>query len=181
MYTKIQHYDILHNTHCMYDLARQENCPIGWFVCNNTHCVPNSQVCDNVDDCGDSSDEWNCWARRRRGLLLKKKRLYMCIASTMEFLDDRFWYSLTPTYLVMNFIFYLTLLLFKYNLKIEHKTETCQFIVFVHLSNNLLHLVCCATFKILPFHIRAKIYQNRPTQCVSYSRYLCLFCYSYAK
>ena len=38
------------------------DCPSsGYFTCDNKHCVPNSEVCDGTDDCGDDSDEeQNC-------------------------------------------------------------------------------------------------------------------------
>ena len=38
----------------------QPSCPENMFVCNNNACVPQNQVCDFSDDCGDWSDENNC-------------------------------------------------------------------------------------------------------------------------
>jgi hypothetical protein len=36
------------------------SCPSGYFTCERKSCVPNSRVCDLIDDCGDGSDEKNC-------------------------------------------------------------------------------------------------------------------------
>lgn len=36
------------------------SCPAKYFTCARKSCVPLSQVCDLVDDCGDNSDEVNC-------------------------------------------------------------------------------------------------------------------------
>ena len=30
------------------------------FSCNNGNCIDNQNVCDNIDDCWDYSDETNC-------------------------------------------------------------------------------------------------------------------------
>ena len=30
---------------------------VGKFQCNNGRCIPNHQICDSYDDCGDRSDE----------------------------------------------------------------------------------------------------------------------------
>ena len=38
----------------------QPGCPESKFLCNNSVCVDNNQVCDFSDDCGDRSDESNC-------------------------------------------------------------------------------------------------------------------------
>lgn len=32
-------------------------CPPGKYRCDNNNCVFNTNVCDNVDHCGDGSDE----------------------------------------------------------------------------------------------------------------------------
>src|SRR5699024_233090 len=32
-------------------------CPSGQFQCRNFYCIPKSQTCDGVDNCGDNSDE----------------------------------------------------------------------------------------------------------------------------
>lgn len=35
-------------------------CDPNQFVCNNSHCILKTWVCDDEDDCGDNSDEENC-------------------------------------------------------------------------------------------------------------------------
>ena len=34
-----------------------KECPENTFQCSNSRCVPTSNICDGVDDCGDNSDE----------------------------------------------------------------------------------------------------------------------------
>ena len=34
-------------------------CPEGWFRCALGECIPQSWMCDGVDNCGDRSDEDN--------------------------------------------------------------------------------------------------------------------------
>ena len=36
------------------------NIPSGYFACDNKACVPDSSICDFVDNCGDFSDETAC-------------------------------------------------------------------------------------------------------------------------
>ena len=33
------------------------------FTCGNNHCVPKSWTCDNIDDCGDNTDETTAWLK----------------------------------------------------------------------------------------------------------------------
>jgi len=35
-------------------------CRPGYFQCHNNRCVPSNQTCNQVNDCGDFSDELNC-------------------------------------------------------------------------------------------------------------------------
>jgi hypothetical protein len=35
-------------------------CPPGYFQCHNDRCVSINQTCNQVNDCGDFSDELNC-------------------------------------------------------------------------------------------------------------------------
>ncbi|KAL3288606.1 hypothetical protein HHI36_003043 [Cryptolaemus montrouzieri] len=35
-------------------------CPPGWFLCKNKRCTLEKTVCNGIDDCGDSTDEYNC-------------------------------------------------------------------------------------------------------------------------
>ena len=35
-------------------------CPAQYFTCKRKSCIPESQVCDLIDDCGDNSDEASC-------------------------------------------------------------------------------------------------------------------------
>jgi len=35
-------------------------CRPGYFQCHNNRCVPSNQTCNQVNDCGDFSDEVNC-------------------------------------------------------------------------------------------------------------------------
>lgn len=44
---------------CEYPTSRP-TCPAAYFSCARKACVPVSQVCDLIDDCGDNSDEANC-------------------------------------------------------------------------------------------------------------------------
>ncbi|KAL4240077.1 zymogen binding [Mactra antiquata] len=44
----------------VYELISQTSECDGMFTCNNSKCVVMSDVCNNVDDCGDSSDEKDC-------------------------------------------------------------------------------------------------------------------------
>ena len=37
-----------------------DKCPSLYFKCNNGNCVPVSDKCNSVDDCGDNSDENGC-------------------------------------------------------------------------------------------------------------------------
>ena len=32
----------------------------GLFQCDNGVCIPRSELCDKIDECGDGSDERNC-------------------------------------------------------------------------------------------------------------------------
>lgn len=36
------------------------NCSPGQFQCLNSHCIPPSQLCDGISQCGDNSDEREC-------------------------------------------------------------------------------------------------------------------------
>lgn len=36
-------------------------CPAGRIRCRNSKCVPTYAVCDNIDDCGDGTDEEERW------------------------------------------------------------------------------------------------------------------------
>ena len=54
LYTHLATFSSTNNYHtlCVGD------CPSsGYFTCDNKDCVPNSEVCDGTDDCGDNSDE----------------------------------------------------------------------------------------------------------------------------
>ena len=42
------------------------------FKCNNGDCVPKSNKCDYIDDCGDSSDEFECSEGESCCLLVKE-------------------------------------------------------------------------------------------------------------
>ena len=35
-------------------------CPVNSFICDNANCIPSVWECDDVDDCGDNSDEDHC-------------------------------------------------------------------------------------------------------------------------
>ncbi|XP_076358073.1 chymotrypsinogen A-like [Tachypleus tridentatus] len=39
-------------------------CPGNYLRCRNDKCVPRSQMCDNVDQCGDGTDEQSCGFKR---------------------------------------------------------------------------------------------------------------------
>ncbi|CAF0808194.1 unnamed protein product, partial [Brachionus calyciflorus] len=45
---------------CEFPAPRPNGCPANYFQCQRKSCVPLSQVCDLIDDCGDNSDEVNC-------------------------------------------------------------------------------------------------------------------------
>jgi hypothetical protein len=46
---------------CEYPIT-MSSCPSDYFTCHRKACVPSSQVCDLIDDCGDGSDELDCSA-----------------------------------------------------------------------------------------------------------------------
>ena len=35
-------------------------CPASSFICDNSVCIPSEWECDNINDCGDNSDEDHC-------------------------------------------------------------------------------------------------------------------------
>ena len=41
-------------------IAATRQCKPGEFQCDNNHCIYQNQTCDQVNDCGDRSDEINC-------------------------------------------------------------------------------------------------------------------------
>lgn len=43
---------------CLVDLL---TCSPSMFTCNNGKCIDKSMICDNLNDCGDHSDELNCY------------------------------------------------------------------------------------------------------------------------
>ena len=49
-------------------------CSHSEFTCNNGRCVDERGRCDNIDDCGDSSDENNCGI-----IILKDCYCFQCI------------------------------------------------------------------------------------------------------
>jgi len=62
------HADCFGNHNCHENL-RSEMCKLftalrtcrpGYFQCHNNRCVPSNQTCNQVNDCGDFSDELNC-------------------------------------------------------------------------------------------------------------------------
>ena len=38
-------------------------CPKGYFHCSNRKCIPDSKQCNNINECGDNSDERKCGCR----------------------------------------------------------------------------------------------------------------------
>lgn len=49
-----------HRPDCHCPVAAKNNCPPGQFQCKNGNCTLPFNVCDNVNDCGDNSDEDKC-------------------------------------------------------------------------------------------------------------------------
>ncbi|XP_063969637.1 atrial natriuretic peptide-converting enzyme-like isoform X2 [Lytechinus pictus] len=45
---------------------QDQDCPANHFECNNLRCVPQTVVCNDVDDCNDRSDELNCFQEPQR-------------------------------------------------------------------------------------------------------------------
>ena len=45
----------------LFPASKLPSCNVDMFLCNNSRCIPKRFVCDQDDDCGDSSDEQsNC-------------------------------------------------------------------------------------------------------------------------
>lgn len=38
----------------------EQSCNSSFFMCKNGKCIPQSEVCDNKEDCSDGSDEKSC-------------------------------------------------------------------------------------------------------------------------
>ena len=48
------------NNHDYCDAQRNDMCIMGQFKCANKQCIEGSSVCDDIDDCGDATDEIGC-------------------------------------------------------------------------------------------------------------------------
>lgn len=46
---------------CEFPIPRPFGCPSNYFQCESKGCISSSRLCDLVDDCGDNSDETNCF------------------------------------------------------------------------------------------------------------------------
>lgn len=52
-------------------------CALSEFTCNNGKCVQLNKYCDNVNDCGDSSDEPR-FCTRKYGYIIRHNYPYIC-------------------------------------------------------------------------------------------------------
>ena len=50
-------------------------CNVGEFTCDNGVCVHESSLCDQIDNCGDNSDEKNCPVPPKTGKLYYQEKL----------------------------------------------------------------------------------------------------------
>lgn len=44
----------------VFNFPENRGCRKGFKPCSNRRCVPSDKVCDGANDCGDSSDEFDC-------------------------------------------------------------------------------------------------------------------------
>ncbi|CAF0724038.1 unnamed protein product, partial [Brachionus calyciflorus] len=52
--------DDIRFVNCEFPVPRPNGCPTNYFQCQSKACIPLSERCDLIDDCGDNSDEMNC-------------------------------------------------------------------------------------------------------------------------
>lgn len=92
-------FDSVHNTflrthfccfnYCCTLLDDELECYENEFKCDNGHCLPLSTVCNGFDDCGDNSDEVNCYSRKRRGLCIYNKKKTSLVFLALRVVDSR--------------------------------------------------------------------------------------------